>query len=110
MLYRNGVKVQFQATMSNAIPERRMYFSCAEGTMRLELYSSELSYKRIGEDMVTIHYGADGHGGGDNFIMKELYECMTDHRRGAQVQRPGRSGKRSYGADDRQGFHRGKSA
>lgn len=77
MLYRNGVKVQFQATMSNAIPERRMYFSCAEGTMRLELYSSELSYKRIGEDMVTIHYGADGHGGGDNFIMKELYECMT---------------------------------
>ena len=45
--------------------------------MRLELYSSELSLKRIGEDMVTIHYGADGHGGGDNFIMKELYECMT---------------------------------
>ena len=31
--YRNGVRVMFQATMCNALPERRMYFSCVEGTM-----------------------------------------------------------------------------
>ncbi len=79
MNYRNGVKVQFQATMSNAIPERRMYFSCSEGTMILELYSSTLQYRRIGEvETKVINYGADGHGGGDAFIMKELYDCMVN--------------------------------
>ncbi len=77
--YRNGVKVQFQATMSNAIPERRMYFSCSEGTMEVELYSSTLKYRRIGEEETkVIFYGADGHGGGDAFIMKELYDCMVN--------------------------------
>ncbi len=77
--YRNGVKVQFQATMSNAIPERRMYFSCTEGTMALELYASTLKYKRIGDEATqVINFGADGHGGGDAYIMKELYECMVN--------------------------------
>lgn len=79
MRYRNGVKVQFQATMSNAIPERRMYFSCSEGTLELELYASTLMYKRIGEEATkVINFGADGHGGGDAFIMKELYDCMVN--------------------------------
>lgn len=27
--------------------------------------------------MVTIEFSGDGHGGGDDFIMKELYETMT---------------------------------
>ena len=77
MRYRNGVKVQFQATMANAIPERRMYFSCSEGTMVLELYSSSLRYRRIGEqETKTVDFGADGHGGGDTYIMKELYHSM----------------------------------
>ena len=40
MNYRNGIKVMFQATMCNAIPERRMFFSCSEGTMILELLCS----------------------------------------------------------------------
>ncbi len=77
MRYRNGVKVQFQATMSNIIPERRMYFSCTEGTMILELYTSTVKYRRMGENQTTsINFGADGHGGGDNYIMKELYHVM----------------------------------
>ena len=68
----------FQATMSNAIPERRMYFSCSEGTMILELYSGLLKYRKIGDEGYTlIDVSGDGHGGGDSSIMKELYETMT---------------------------------
>jgi hypothetical protein len=78
MQYRNGIRVMFQATMSNAIPERRMYFSCSEGTMILELYSGVLKYRKIGDEGCTvIDVSGDGHGGGDSYIMKELYETMT---------------------------------
>jgi len=76
-LYRNGIKVNFQATMSNALPERRMYFSCTEGNLILELYNSTLCYQFLGDKEVhCFNYSADGHGGGDDFIMKELYEVM----------------------------------
>lgn len=77
--YKNGVRVQFQATMSNAIPERRMYVSGSEGTAIAELYSGTLSYQRIGDNERTevSWQGADGHGGGDDFIMKELYDVMV---------------------------------
>lgn len=75
--FRNGIRVMFQATMSNAIPERRMYFSCTDGTMVLELYSSTLRYRRIGDPQETlIDFKADGHGGGDHVIWKELFQCM----------------------------------
>lgn len=76
-LYRNGVKVQFQATCCNMIPERRMYFSCTEGTIVLDLVRSILSWRRIGEEAESvIRFSADGHGGGDNTQTIELYECM----------------------------------
>ncbi|MCP3967012.1 MAG: Gfo/Idh/MocA family oxidoreductase [Lentisphaerae bacterium] len=79
MQYRNGIKVMFQATMSNVIPERRMYFSCSEGNMVVELYSSVVRYRRIGDEGETvINFGADGHGGGDSYIMRELYDCMAN--------------------------------
>jgi len=75
--YRNGVKVQFQATMSNAIPERRMYFSCTRGTLILELYTGELRCKKIGDTEETrLILDGGGHGGGDDYIMKELFETM----------------------------------
>jgi hypothetical protein len=79
MQYRNGIRVMFQATMSNAIPERRMYFSCSEGTMIVELYSRLLKYRKIGDEGCTlIDVSGDGHGGGDSFIMKELYDTMIN--------------------------------
>jgi hypothetical protein len=78
MEFRNKIKVQFQATMSNAIPERRMYFSCTEGTTIAELYSSTLTVRRLDEDNPKVYdFHGDGHGGGDDYIMKELYETMT---------------------------------
>ncbi len=73
--YRNGIRVMFQCTMSNAIPERRMYISGTEGNIIVELYSSLLKYRRIDEDeMKVIDFAGDGHGGGDTFQTKELYE------------------------------------
>ncbi len=77
--YRNNIRVMFQATMSNAIPERRMYFSCTEGTMVIELYSGSLKYRCIGDEGVTlVDITGDGHGGGDSYIMKELYDTMAN--------------------------------
>lgn len=76
--YRNNVRVQFQATMSNAIPERRLYMSGTEGTLVAELYSSTLRYRRLQDsEETTVDFKADGHGGGDDFIMRELYATMT---------------------------------
>ena len=77
-LYRNGVQVSFSASMCNAIPERRMRFNCSEGTIILELYDRSIKYKRIGDDAVHVmSFAADGHGGGDYHIMKELWATMS---------------------------------
>jgi len=79
MEYRNGIRVQFQATMSNSIPERRMYFSCTEGTIIAELYTGTLRYKRFADEEETVvDILGDGHGGGDDFIMQELYDTMAN--------------------------------
>jgi len=77
--YRNGMRVQFQCTMSNAIPTRRMYLSCTEGTIELNLYDKFIRYRFIGDDEEHLvnFKSADGHGGGDSYIMKELFETMT---------------------------------
>lgn len=73
--YRNGITVQFQCTMSNIAPERRMSFSCSEGNICVEIYSSTLTYRKMGDEATTVYnFAGDGHGGGDNYIMKELYE------------------------------------
>ena len=78
-LFRNGVQVSFSATMCNALPERRMRFNCSEGTITVELYSSTMTYKTIGEKVAcTLNFMADPHGGGDSFIMKELYDSMCN--------------------------------
>jgi predicted dehydrogenase len=79
ILFRNQVRVMFQNTMCNAIPERRMYFSCTEGTMVVELYSASLRYRKLGDTNETvIDFDKDGHGGGDDFIMKELFDTMKN--------------------------------
>jgi len=76
--FRNGIRVTFMATMSNVIPERRLYFSCSEGTMKLDLETGKLYYSCIGDEgVMEVAIPGDGHGGGDSYIMKELYETMT---------------------------------
>ena len=77
--YRNNILVSFCATMSNAIPERRMVFHCTEGTVSLELYNRTLKYRTIDDNLEhSILFTGDGHGGGDDFIMKELFDTMSN--------------------------------
>jgi len=78
MEYRNEIRVMFQATMSNAIPERRMYFSGTEGTLIAELYSRVLKGKRVGKDLEVFELGDGGHGGGDEVQLVELYDTMVN--------------------------------
>ena len=91
--FENGIFVEFMATMSNAKPERRMLFSCTEGTMSVELYSMTFKCTKLGENAnYEVKLTGDGHGGGDDFIMKELYATMKD---GAPVKCSGREGLES---------------
>ena len=78
--FRNKVRVSFSCTMSNMIPERRLYFCCSEGTLKLELYDKILTYRKMGDGIShTLDFsGIDGHGGGDSYIMKELYDTMIN--------------------------------
>ena len=78
--YRNNILVSFFASMSNPCSERRMVFHCTEGTMFLELYTSTLRYRLMGEQSeVSFRFWADGHGGGDDYIMKELFDTMQNN-------------------------------
>ena len=47
--------------------------------MMLELYDRTIKYRLLGsdEENTLIFKNADGHGGGDNYIMKELFHTMT---------------------------------
>ena len=75
MEYRNKVRVQFECTMSNELPERRMSFVCSEGNIVVEIYKGTLTCRKFGDEAATCYdFLGDGHGGGDDYIMKELYE------------------------------------
>ena len=76
--YRNRIRVQFQCTMSNIIPERRMYFSCTEGTMIVELYTGTIRYQNIGAPGTTVlDFHGENHGGGDPILMQALFDTMV---------------------------------
>ncbi len=76
--FRNGVRVSFNCTMSNIIPERRMSFHCSEGNIIVDLYRREIRCRNIADDGETVidFPTADGHGGGDRIIMEELFDTM----------------------------------
>ncbi len=75
--FRNGVRLSFCASMCNIIPERRMRFNFTEGNLIIDLYTGLIHYRQLGSDeLKVINVSGDGHGGGDSYIMKELYESM----------------------------------
>ncbi|WFB36744.1 Gfo/Idh/MocA family oxidoreductase [Kiritimatiellota bacterium B12222] len=93
MRYRNNVHVTFQITMSNAIPERRLFISCLEGTIIGELYTGHLQYRRLGDEQETVKtFPGGGHGGGDPYIMEALFQTM---KTGAEPLCSGQEGLRS---------------
>lgn len=85
--FHNGMRAQFQATTSNAMPERRMYFSCTAGNLIIEQYSATLKYQPVSEkEPHVIRFDSfhdahlEGyqkvHAEGDWAIMRELAETM----------------------------------
>ena len=93
MEYSNSIRVQFQASMSNCIPERRMYFHCTSGNLIVELYSGQLIYRILGEDEARhIDNIGGGHGDGDHYIMEAWLNTMCN---GIQPLCSGEEGLRS---------------
>jgi len=76
--YPNGVKVNFTLTLANAIPERRMYISCTEGTIIVNSDEYFIRYRRYGEPAdTTLRYDCTGtHGGGDAVMAKEVIDAL----------------------------------
>lgn len=83
----NGVRAQFQATMANTLPERRMFFHCTKGNLIVEQYSALLKYQTLGEAEPHIEQMGEFHDAhlegyqqvhadGDRLIMKELAETI----------------------------------
>ena len=79
MDYPNGVKMNFQLTLANAIPERRMFINCTEGTIILECFTGVLRYRRYGDPCVTaLEFTGEGHGGGDPVMAKEIVASLLN--------------------------------
>ena len=77
--YPNGVKASFQLTLANAIPERRMYISCTEGTIISETFSGTIQYRHYDDPCtVTLQFPGGGHGGGDAVMVRELSEALLE--------------------------------
>tara|TARA_R100000027_G_scaffold37442_1_gene27543 strand:+ start:24604 stop:25779 length:1176 start_codon:yes stop_codon:yes gene_type:complete len=85
--YYNGVRTQFQATLSNTLPERRMYFHCTKGNLIIEQYSATLQYKALGDESPQLEQMGEFHDAhlegyqkvhadGDQLIMKDLAETI----------------------------------
>ncbi|MEI8093846.1 MAG: Gfo/Idh/MocA family oxidoreductase [Spirochaetales bacterium] len=78
--YQNGMRAQFQLTSSNAIPERRMYISGTEGNLVLDLVTGKITLRTLFDQtyLTWAEAGwADGHGGGDEVLVRELVEAMV---------------------------------
>ena len=88
--YPGGIKVNFTLTLANAIPERRMFFSCTEGTLIVNSDENFIRYRRYGEDAETTFRFrcSGGHGGGDEVMAREVADALI---RGTQPEISGSS-------------------
>lgn len=79
MEYPNGVRMCFQLTLANAIPERRMYISCTLGTIIAECFTGILRCRCYGEECESVYnFAGGGHGGGDQCMEKEILEALLN--------------------------------
>jgi predicted dehydrogenase len=76
--YPGGIKATFTLTLANAIPERRMYISCTEGTIIVNSDEYYIRYRRYSEYAeTTLRYAPTGsHGGGDAVMARELASAL----------------------------------
>ena len=79
MEYPHGIKMNFQLTLANAIPERRMFINCTEGTIILECFAGTVRYRRYNDPVVTtLEFKGGGHGGGDPVMAKEIVGSLLN--------------------------------
>jgi predicted dehydrogenase len=78
--YANGVRASFHTNINTAINERRMYLCGTEGTIRGDVLTGEIQYKRIDRtNPVLVETTAHGgHGGADGFLAESLRDSMIN--------------------------------
>ena len=77
--FRNGVKVSFNYTMNNSIPERRMHFHCSEGNIVIDLRRHTIITRTVADEgEFVMDFSVDHHGGGDTTIMQGLFDTMCN--------------------------------
>lgn len=76
--YSNGVRATFHTNLNTAINERRMYLCGAEGTIRGDVLTGEIQYKRISHDRAVLWEKTvgGGHGGADGILAASLRDSM----------------------------------
>jgi predicted dehydrogenase len=78
--YANGVHASFHTNINTAINERRMYLCGSEGTIRGDVLTGEIQYKRIDRTKpVSLETTAGGgHGGADGIMAESLLNTMIN--------------------------------
>lgn len=78
--YANGVRATFHTNLNAAITERRMYLCGTEGTIRGDVTTGQIEYKRIGHDRAVLHErtASGGHGGADGTLAGSLRDSMIN--------------------------------
>ena len=76
--YANGVRATFHTNLNNAITERRMYLCGTEGTIRGDVLTGQIEYKRIDRTNAVMQEktAGGGHGGADDTLSLSLRDSM----------------------------------
>jgi predicted dehydrogenase len=80
----SGVRVSFHTNISSGLPERRLYICGTRGCVRGDLVSSKIEVKTIVDERKEVFVNESvvgGHGGGDEFLMKEFGDLIMDESR-----------------------------
>ncbi|MBI1337752.1 MAG: gfo/Idh/MocA family oxidoreductase [Phycisphaera sp.] len=78
--YASGVRATFHTNLNTSIAERRMYFCGTHGTIRGDVRTGLIEYKRIDHEkaVLTEKTTAGGHGGADGTMANALRNSMLD--------------------------------
>ncbi len=101
--YFNGARAQFQATMCNTMPERRMYLACTRGNLVLDQYAADLRCQSLDDlEPERVNFGEfhdahlEGyqkvHSDADHAIMAELAETIRTGKAAQCSSREGMAG------------------
>lgn len=79
--YANGVRATFHTNLNTAITERRMYLCGTEGTIRGDVLTGRVEYKRIDRPKPVLREttAGGGHGGADGIMSNALRDSMLTH-------------------------------